>query len=285
MCTRDNQRNASRSVDFLWQKFCFFFASLHEVCPCPAVHLVFIPSFEKMAAAAGAEPVLSGEHDVLQAGILAVLGESESAQIDNSLSYASSIGVDHAVFVGVVKSLESRFIVATSIIEKQTWVVSAEGQEYVSHGTPEIRVFSAVPAGAAVPMKQVEQALGPAVFKVGQQICLANKWLRVDKGQLVRTVRESGHGRDGFWILIGISGCIRNHGAGGHGCKATRIDFGRYFRGRRGFRGSGEVEEAQQAGVIHVRYPLALRAFPCSYLFPCLLCVLQCGALVLCAPR
>ncbi|OXB53202.1 hypothetical protein ASZ78_002396 [Callipepla squamata] len=96
-----------------------------------------------------------------------------------SLEAAAALGLDHQTLVGAVKSLQA----LGEVIEAETrastrWELSAEGAEVLRDGSPEVRLFRAVPA-EGLPHGEAMELPGA---HVGFSKAMANKWLRLDKG-------------------------------------------------------------------------------------------------------
>ncbi|XP_031470039.1 phenylalanine--tRNA ligase alpha subunit isoform X2 [Phasianus colchicus] len=96
-----------------------------------------------------------------------------------SLEAAAALGLDHQTLVGAVKSLQA----LGEVIEAETrattrWELSAEGEEVLRDGSPEVRLFHSVPS-EGLPQSDAMKLPGA---QVGFSKAMANKWLRLDKG-------------------------------------------------------------------------------------------------------
>eukprot|EP00076_Gallus_gallus_P003541 NP_001258086.1 phenylalanine--tRNA ligase alpha subunit [Gallus gallus] len=96
-----------------------------------------------------------------------------------SLEAAAALGLDHQTLVGAVKSLQA----LGEVIEAETrattrWELSAEGEEVLRDGSPEVRLFRSVPS-EGLPQSDAMKLPGA---QVGFSKAMANKWLRLDKG-------------------------------------------------------------------------------------------------------
>ncbi|OQR98578.1 phenylalanyl-tRNA synthetase alpha chain [Achlya hypogyna] len=100
--------------------------------------------------------------------------------VADSYPYAQSLGLDHALVVGVIKSLLVDAFVTASEISTSFYVLSDEARGMLTHGSPEFQVFSAIPA-EGIAKADLEVIVGAATFKVGQGACMKNKWIRMDK--------------------------------------------------------------------------------------------------------
>ncbi|KAI4876958.1 hypothetical protein NFI96_019072 [Prochilodus magdalenae] len=97
----------------------------------------------------------------------------------DSQNVASSLGVDHQVIVGAVKSLQAlgEVIEATQRSSKH-WELTAEGNEIAEQGSHEAQVFNAIPE-EGLPQNQLMKLPSG---KVGFSKAMSNKWIRLDKG-------------------------------------------------------------------------------------------------------
>eukprot|EP00049_Salpingoeca_infusionum_P004886 m.85060 g.85060 ORF g.85060 m.85060 type:complete len:494 (-) comp12772_c1_seq1:233-1714(-) len=99
-----------------------------------------------------------------------------------SMALATAWGVDHEVVVGVIKSIQAMGeVIAVKQGSLATWSPSAEGQEAIELGSPEARVFAAVPAEGTITRDDLVAALGP-VANVGMGKAMKSKWLKTTKG-------------------------------------------------------------------------------------------------------
>ena len=132
----------------------------------------------------------------MDTSLLTLLVDSPSF---DSGSYAASSGLEHQHVVGALKSLEADGYVVLTAASKEKWVLTDEGRGFVSAGSPEFRLFSALTepvdeAGLA--------ALFPAEFvaagslEIAKGKCMQKKWMAKDKatGKYGRTVRGGGGG-------------------------------------------------------------------------------------------
>ena len=67
-------------------------------------------------------------------------------------------------------------------ISKSFYTLTDEAESFLINGSPEIRVFNAVPEhGDGISRDKLVQLLGADVVKVGQGACMKNKWIKLDK--------------------------------------------------------------------------------------------------------
>ncbi|OQR81833.1 phenylalanyl-tRNA synthetase alpha chain [Thraustotheca clavata] len=111
--------------------------------------------------------------------------------IKDTYSYALTLGLDHALVVGVVKSLWVDAFLTIDELSTSFYVLSEEALGFLKNGSPEYQLFSAIPAGG-INKAALEAAVGAATFKVGQGACMKNKWIRMDKatGIISRNVEQ-----------------------------------------------------------------------------------------------
>ena len=64
--------------------------------------------------------------------------------IEDSAEYSSRLSIEHTELVGLLKSLAMDEYVILTQLEKKQWILTKEGLEYVSLGTPEYRLFSVI---------------------------------------------------------------------------------------------------------------------------------------------
>uniref|UniRef100_A0A8C6Z0E4 phenylalanine--tRNA ligase n=2 Tax=Nothoprocta perdicaria TaxID=30464 RepID=A0A8C6Z0E4_NOTPE len=95
-----------------------------------------------------------------------------------SLEAAAALGLEHQALVGAVKSLQALGEVIEAEPRVATrWQLSAEGEEAARAGSPEVRLFRALPPDG-MPQAQLMELPGA---RVGFSRAMANKWLRLDK--------------------------------------------------------------------------------------------------------
>ncbi|XP_019749105.1 phenylalanine--tRNA ligase alpha subunit [Hippocampus comes] len=96
-----------------------------------------------------------------------------------SLNVACSLGVDHQVIVGAVKSLQSLGeIISAELRSSKHWELTEEGKEIAEQGSQEARVFNAVPLEGLTQSDLMKLSFG----KIGFSKAMSNKWIRLDKG-------------------------------------------------------------------------------------------------------
>lgn len=125
------------------------------------------------------------EKDITQI-ILSTLQTSPS--IPDSFEFASKQGIDHLVFVGHLKSLDSFQYVELNQLEKQKFILTNEGSDYVLNGTPEYRLFHLIPAEGIE--KDVLKKSHDSLFAFGFQNGMKNKWFQLEKTLLKKSTQN-----------------------------------------------------------------------------------------------
>lgn len=100
--------------------------------------------------------------------------------VADTYQFAQKLGVAHDLVVGVMKSLLVDAFVASDEMSLSFYVLKDEALEFLQHGSPEVQVFSAIPA-EGVERTKLDEAVPPATLKVGMSACMKNRWIRLDK--------------------------------------------------------------------------------------------------------
>lgn len=75
-----------------------------------------------------------------------VLSElAKNSEIVDSFEFSRVHSVEHNELVGHLKSLSMDGFVVLNQLERKQWVLTSEGQDYLSHGTPEFRLYQLIP--------------------------------------------------------------------------------------------------------------------------------------------
>uniref|UniRef100_A0A671Y6E1 phenylalanine--tRNA ligase n=1 Tax=Sparus aurata TaxID=8175 RepID=A0A671Y6E1_SPAAU len=110
----------------------------------------------------------------------------------DSLEVASSLGVDHQVIVGAVKSLQALGdVISAELRSSKRWELTEEGTEIAEQGSHEARVFSSIPLEGLGQSELMKLSFG----KIGFSKAMSNKWIRVDKAheggpRIFRTIED-----------------------------------------------------------------------------------------------
>ena len=65
--------------------------------------------------------------------------------IEDSFEFSRQQKIEHAELVGLLKSLATDEYVLLSQLEKKQWILTNEGLDYVTNGTPEYRLYHLIP--------------------------------------------------------------------------------------------------------------------------------------------
>lgn len=122
--------------------------------------------------------------------VLQSIHDSES--IADSYAFALEQNISHEVVVGVMKSLLTDAFVASQELTTSFYVLTEEAKSFLAQGSPEVRVFNAIPAEDGITRPELEAIVGAAVLKFGQGAAMKNKWIRMDKasGKVFRNVES-----------------------------------------------------------------------------------------------
>lgn len=95
---------------------------------------------------------------------------------------------------GILNSLKSREMITYTVLNEISHVPSSEGHLIAQQGSPEARVWSALPVGGkeGKDMDELRKALGADVLKFGQGKAFAKKWVRKDPTNDKKLVRVEG---------------------------------------------------------------------------------------------
>uniref|UniRef100_A0AAX7TBJ3 Phenylalanine--tRNA ligase alpha subunit n=1 Tax=Astatotilapia calliptera TaxID=8154 RepID=A0AAX7TBJ3_ASTCA len=110
----------------------------------------------------------------------------------DSLAVATSLGVDHQVIVGAVKSLQALGdVISAELRSSKHWELTEEGTEIAEQGSHESRVFSCIPQEGLAQSELMKLPFG----KIGFSKAMSSKWIRVDKAheggpRIFRTVES-----------------------------------------------------------------------------------------------
>mmetsp|Transcript_22505 Transcript_22505/g.36014 ORF Transcript_22505/g.36014 Transcript_22505/m.36014 type:complete len:570 (-) Transcript_22505:299-2008(-) len=111
----------------------------------------------------------------------------DSPEIADTWEFAAAHALPHEAVVGKLKSLEADQMLCAEPLSLAYFTLTAEAAGVAAEGSPEVRLFRAVPPGGAE-LAQVEAAVGAAAARVGMGPCMKNRWLRKDGTRLVPLV-------------------------------------------------------------------------------------------------
>ena len=105
-------------------------------------------------------------------------------------AFASANGADHKKVVGLIKSLESSELVASTAKDHSALKLSPEAEAYLTAGSPEAQAFAAVPSGAGIPLADFKK-LDKTISDIGFKQAMQQKWLAMEKGETPMVVRKA----------------------------------------------------------------------------------------------
>jgi len=109
-----------------------------------------------------------------------LLNTLDKEEIENTGSWAKSHNLAHDdTLVGTLKRLEALECIITSVIESPVIKLSTEAEQIIELGSPEVRVWNAVPA-EGIAKDALEKSLGEA-GKIGFSVAMKNQWVAFDK--------------------------------------------------------------------------------------------------------
>jgi len=120
----------------------------------------------------------------LKLAILAYLNENKT--IESSLDLAIKLEVSHNEVVGAIKSLDSIQYAVLQQLETKKYVLTPDGEDYIEKGTPEMRLFSTVPA-EGVNIKDLPK---DQVVDLGRNYGKAKGWFSIEQGKL-KKIKEA----------------------------------------------------------------------------------------------
>jgi len=113
----------------------------------------------------------------------AVLARVNSSEINSTLEYAAQEGVEHEELLRIVRSLTSEEYTNFEKSKEQTvYVLTEEGEDYATRGSPEARLWHAMPT-EGIPTSDVEglcKQVGTTA-KIAQGKLMSCKWATMDK--------------------------------------------------------------------------------------------------------
>ncbi|WMV17131.1 hypothetical protein MTR67_010516 [Solanum verrucosum] len=126
--------------------------------------------------------------DEAEDGILAYLKDND--EISNSAKFAQDFGFGHDEIVNVIRRLHGFRFVDAQDIRRERWVLTEEGKTYAAVGSPEFQLFSTVPP-EGIAREELQKKLDPAVYKIGCQQAIKNKWVEMAKTHVSRKVQHA----------------------------------------------------------------------------------------------
>lgn len=117
---------------------------------------------------------------------------NEKETIADSADVCTALSVTPAKMDAALKSLLVDEFVVLEVIERRKIELTAEGQQYVTEGTPEFQYASALQVGAETLKTEVEAQVGAQIAKIGFAKAMKNKWVKIcgDKKEKVVRIAE-----------------------------------------------------------------------------------------------
>ena len=131
----------------------------------------------KVAAKSDSAPAVD-----LEQLILSTL--ASGSEIADSWIFAESHNIDHQNLIGALKSLLVDAYAADEALTNSFWLLTEEGSEIATKGSPEFRVYQAVSA-EGMSVAELNSSMGD-VAKIGLGPCMKNKWLKKDGDRILR---------------------------------------------------------------------------------------------------
>lgn len=115
----------------------------------------------------------------------------DHGSVKDTFDFATTHNLSHDLVVGVMKSLWTEAYVAIDEISTSFYVLKDEALGFLKNGSPEVQLFNAIPVDGGIDRQALQTVVGDATLKVGQGVCMKNKWIRLDKadGKMYRNVR------------------------------------------------------------------------------------------------
>lgn len=110
-----------------------------------------------------------------------ILGRVGKEEIEDSVGLAKELGMEHQALVGQLLKLELEQYVKLEVVESKRWAYTQEGKSYAENGTPEFKVYQAVPA-EGIKREDLQKLVEGNTFKIGFQNAMSKKLIQVDKG-------------------------------------------------------------------------------------------------------
>ena len=131
----------------------------------------------KAAANVNAAPAVD-----LEQLILSTLASGND--IKDSWIFAEDNKIDHQNLIGALKSLLVDAYAADEAITSSFWVLTDEGSDIATKGSPEFQVYQAVPS-EGINVVDLNSSLGD-IAKIGLGPCMKNKWLKKEGDRIVK---------------------------------------------------------------------------------------------------
>ena len=114
-----------------------------------------------------------------------VLEDLGNGPIEDTWPYAIPKNIGHNDIVSAVKKLDAENYCDSKVIEVNFHEITNDGLDCIKNGSPEVRVFNAVPAEGGIMESELrsmmEPTLGKAGFKAGISGCMKRRLFKVEK--------------------------------------------------------------------------------------------------------
>jgi phenylalanyl-tRNA synthetase alpha chain len=117
--------------------------------------------------------------------ILTHLSTAADAVIADTFPWAQESQLDHAIVVGVLKSLLAEDYVTTEGLSESFYTISPEAETILANGSQEMLVLLALEKAGKLSMPDLQAAVGKDIAKIGMGNCMKNKWVKKDGADLV----------------------------------------------------------------------------------------------------
>jgi phenylalanyl-tRNA synthetase alpha chain len=126
----------------------------------------------------------------MEQSLLKFLNDNNS--IPDTIEYAQKFNHEHNEVVGLIKGLDCDEYVKLAQKEKKVWKLTADGIEYAEKGTPEFRIYTAIPP-EGISKEQVIQKpnIGEDGFKFGLQNGMKKKWFTFQNNIVKKNVPDA----------------------------------------------------------------------------------------------
>lgn len=109
-----------------------------------------------------------------------------TGEIADSFTHAAALGVEHQALVGLLKSLAADGLVGLTPLSTTLLELTPEGEGVLAEGSPEWRLFEAVPpvgeGASGVTQEELVAKLGKEVVKVRGVCCIGVGWNWIGRG-------------------------------------------------------------------------------------------------------
>ncbi|CAM6113791.1 unnamed protein product [Calypogeia fissa] len=127
--------------------------------------------------------MVAADREALEETLLGDLKDKD--EIEDSGEWASKHSLDHAAVCDVIRSLKGFQFIDSKEIKRVLWTLTEEGKSVVELGSPEVRLFSAVPAEGNISRIDLQTNFAD-IWNFGSKHAFKNKWLQLQSTVVVR---------------------------------------------------------------------------------------------------